>query len=92
MMKKLHFLVHNLYHLFCYQEIYRSSYFCVSVLVLNIPLVRLADLRFATVWGGEGQTKYKHLTQSVLYSISHLTSQNLSGRHEILMSIAQYNF
>ena len=26
------------------------------------------------------------------YSISHLTSQNLSVRHEILMNIAQYNF
>ena len=34
-------------------------------------------------------TNGKHYT---LYSISHLTSQNLSDRHETLRSIAQYNF
>ena len=29
---------------------------------------------------------------TVQYSIYHLTSQNLSGHHEILMNIAQYDF
>ena len=29
---------------------------------------------------------------TVHYSISHLSSQNLSDRHEMLMSIAQHNF
>ena len=46
-----------------------------------------------SMWGSSAvHHTENYLDAELQYSISHLTSQNLSGRHEILMNITQYDF